>query len=558
MIFSTKQLGRTLPLLCLFIFINLTAFANVDLIKFPKTRQLYPRDLVTNKAVIPIQGFLFSTGDYDQLQVRVLREGALFSEQSSNVNFGSSSFMIFNYSVSIDAELANYTIQLVGKKNGVETVEASAEQVVAGDAYLINGQSNAQAFLSPDDSDLREFSRSYNSQFQWNYLNFSFPGLWGARLASKIVDEQQVPVAIFNGAIGAQPIATYLRNSQNLYDGNYGLLYQTLESAGLVGNIRAAFWFHGEADGWTTDMEQYIDWFEELNSNWQDDFNIENAYIYQIRSQSCAHPNGDIFEAHRQLAQNIESVEIMSTGNALHDSCHFEYEFGYRELGDRMFDLMSMNQYGVAFDEQLHAPDLDKAYRSGVAELTVQFTNTDSLEIIGWPWLDFSIGQDEAQIVDGEVQGNKVILQLSNDIDSLGTVSFRTHPGQANNFIVNPRGVAILSFYEAPLCTDCADIIDVTPPDNPGVATNELNQFVEKIYPNPVGEQLVIETSFDKSIAADIQIFNNLGVSVCQKSKHIQTGEQHIQLHLAQLPKGNYHLFIQTDDGNLVKRFVKL
>jgi len=166
MIFSTKTLGRTLPLLCLFIFTSFSAFANVELIKFPKTRQLYPRDITTNKAVIPIQGLLYSTGDYDQLEVRVYREGVLVSEQANNVNFGSSSFMIFNYSVSIDAELANYTIELVGKKNGVATVEALAEQVVAGDAYLINGQSNAQAFLSPNDDDLREFSRSYNTQSQ--------------------------------------------------------------------------------------------------------------------------------------------------------------------------------------------------------------------------------------------------------------------------------------------------------------------------------------------------------------------------------------------------------
>ena len=83
------------------------------------------------------------------------------------------------------------------------------------------------------------------------------PGQWGGRFAKRMIEEQKIPIAIFNQAVGGQQITFYLRNDAAPIAGNYGTLLLRLAAAGLKGSVRAAFWFHGEADGWQTTTEDY-------------------------------------------------------------------------------------------------------------------------------------------------------------------------------------------------------------------------------------------------------------------------------------------------------------
>ena len=121
---------------------------------------------------------------------------------------------------------------------------------------------DAQAAAAPNADDVDEYTRSWFALYGWGTLNLSFPGLWGARLAKQISTSQDLPVAIFNQAVGAEPIKSYL---PTLNGGNYTSLAQRFSDANMANpKIRAAFWFHGEANSWGTPTDEYVNDFRAI------------------------------------------------------------------------------------------------------------------------------------------------------------------------------------------------------------------------------------------------------------------------------------------------------
>ena len=81
------------------------------------------------------------------------------------------------------------------------------------------------------------------------------------------------------------------------------------------------------------------------------------------------------------------------------------------------------------------------------------------------------------------------------------------------------------------------------------VGLNEREDFV-KIYPNPVREQLTVES--DRTFNG-VEIYNLMGVMVysqkeCSDKVEIPTG---------QLPTGIYFIRLTGDNSTVTKRFVK-
>ncbi|MFT4663460.1 MAG: hypothetical protein ACI8YQ_001035 [Polaribacter sp.] len=59
--------------------------------------------------------------------------------------------------------MSNHKIVLIGVDNGIETIESTTEDIVAGDVYVINGQSNVVAAASIHPTDLSTYIRSYTN-----------------------------------------------------------------------------------------------------------------------------------------------------------------------------------------------------------------------------------------------------------------------------------------------------------------------------------------------------------------------------------------------------------
>jgi len=113
---------------------------------FPNYQQLYQRNISNNHATVPVNGTIAQSDGYSKLRLKVYRESSVIFDQSRNLSY-SNGRSSFSFSVNIRAELANYRFELYGERNGRELLLKNANQVVAGDIILINGQSNALAKL---------------------------------------------------------------------------------------------------------------------------------------------------------------------------------------------------------------------------------------------------------------------------------------------------------------------------------------------------------------------------------------------------------------------------
>ena len=410
---------------------------------FPNYQQLYQRNISNNHATVPVNGTIAQSDGYSKLRLKVYRESSVIFDQSRNL-FYSNGRSSFSFSVNIRAELANYRFELYGERNGRELLLKNANQVVAGDIILINGQSNALANAAAQPADFDDFARTY--QGAWQLMQFSFPGQWGAHLAKTIIQQKRVPVAIFNQAEGGRDINYFLRSGS----GNYATLKNRLEDSGFNNKVASIIWFQGEGDGWGTTIAEYKSAFNQLHQAWKQDYNPEKTYIYQIRFGSCSHIRPYPMEAQRQLAEESRDIGIMSTNNVDHDGCHFPFQRGYQLLAQRLFDLIDRDLYG-ANKSDVEAPNISRATLTSSRELRLAFDNASRLSVSGNPWSEFTLEGSSARVTSGRVVGNELRLSLSSNVSSLDGVTYLAHVGSARNWVYNSNDVGILSFSDFPV-----------------------------------------------------------------------------------------------------------
>ena len=427
----------------------------IEFTRFLKDMQLLPRDPITNKAYYTLKGKVPKSMGFSTLLVKIFKADVLVKEISYPLSTNQDS-MTFSIPIEINAELSNHLIAMFGLKNNEPVFIRKAEKVVAGDVLVVNGQSNNIGSVQETDYD--PFMRSYTDLFGWNDILYTQPSQWAPRIAKNIIVNQKIPVAIFNESYGGVVLNYFLKNENNQDASNYGDLMKRLEAAEVKTNIRAILWWQGESDGWETPSEDYKQQFKKLAADWKKDYNDPNCYLFQIRFRSCTHINPEIMEVQRQLSNEIEGLKIMSTNAALSDSCHFHYSNGYDSLGNRMYRLLSSDLYGTS-PVNTRPPDVDKVWFSAAKELTIQLKNVvGDLKTIGKPWADFRLEGKNATLLDsltkiigGKVLGDKIILEFTGDTNTIKAVSYLSHIDSSNNWIVNPLGVGILSFYDVPI-----------------------------------------------------------------------------------------------------------
>lgn len=427
--------------------------AGVELQLFPEDEQLYPRQIHNNLGLIAVRGLVLESASFTSVRVKLYREG-IFQESFSQIIANTRNFQ---FEIPILAELANYRLELYGvDAQNTETSIASAQNLVAGDVYIINGQSNAQARVAPYPTDNRPFARTFTQEKGWVNAQFAQPssGQWGARMAANIIDEEGIPVAVFNESVGGKRIAFYLRDEIDPSTGNYGDLFRRLEAAEVREQVRAAIWFQGEADGWIAGedfIETYKNDFKNIHRAWSEDYNIEKCYILQVRYQSCSHLFPYVMEAQRQLQDEDANILTMSTTNTAHDGCHYDYEGGYETIGNRLYHLMASELYNRT-TYNVAAPNIRRAYLSAARELTIELRNVQGeLDIIGNPWQEFRLEGADAQITTGRTQGNRIILSLSDIPIGATGISYLSHVGANPPWINNDNGVGLLTFYDFPI-----------------------------------------------------------------------------------------------------------
>ncbi|MBC8047215.1 MAG: T9SS type A sorting domain-containing protein [Fimbriimonadaceae bacterium] len=543
---------KQIILTALVLIIRTHIFSQVLFSTVPKNKQLYPRDLVTNLGTVEIAGVVNSTGTpYTEVRVEVFRGTGLLTTLSQTLTY-TGSIAPFSFSYEIPAELKQYKFKIYGYNGITLTLVRQVSNVVAGDAIIIQGQSNADAggFSGSSSAYNSNFIRGYGSgyttawQKNWAYSSGDFwnatlghAGQWGMVLAKNIVDAYGIPVAVINGAEGGQPVEYFQRNDANPTDvnTNYGKLLKRIKEAGLQNNIRAVFWYQGESNAFFMTTDMYKDYFTQLHTDWLADYpSIEQCYIFQIR-KGCGQPiTGTlrIQEAHRQLANDLVNIHVMSTNGAQHyiDDCHFPFAGGYEFDGQNIYRLAARDLYDAAEELNSEPPTVVSAELAALDQIVLTLENaSDTYNWESGSENDFILYGTSVNIVSGLVSGNTIILNLSADATGITEISYVGHKGNSTPFPKNANGIGLLSFYKFPV-----DVLRL--------GDNSCNSTI-KVYPNPADDHIHIQFEEIQNVV-NTQIFSITGMLIKGQSD-FETNTVSIDVH--ELEPGFYVIKFESE-----------
>ncbi len=430
--------------------------------------------------------------NYSEVYVELYKNNSLLETYSQELSF-SNDQASFEINIEINSELSKYSVKTYAINNGEATIIKQAEDIVCGDVFIVQGQSNAEApsyngSSSGYESDfIRVYANGNSSSSsiinnnQWYYgqgdgnsgTNGN-TGQWGLVLAKKLVDELNVPIAIFNGAHGGQPISFFQRpeNYESSTNSNYGRLYYRLNKSGLNSFVRGVLWSQGEADSFSGGLstEQYKSEFENLVGFWQEDYpNIEQYYIFQTRDCDCGTSESGrikIKEAQRQLAINNNISVMPTTGMTVHsDNCHYPFNNGYEKFGTRIFKPVLETIYGFNYSEEINAPMVTDIQISSSNALKIIITtdaislmaNTQDTEtLLQKVSNDFVLtNANDVSIIGVEVINNTIELLLNGDPGSDAEISLLGRYDDLEDNITNTSGIELVCFGNYCISGDC-------------------------------------------------------------------------------------------------------
>jgi len=456
--------------------LSLAIFADpVVFSRLPQNLQVFPRNRQSNSAAVPVAGSVVSNG-YSAIVTTVFRDSIPYTAVTQSLVYSSGSAP-FDLSVEIIAELHNYDFQITLLSSGAPLSVASVQDVVAGDIFMCNGQSNSEAGMYTGSSIgntshfLRTFGlRSWTGSLvannkQWHLAegdSFSFqntPGVgqWNMRLGRRIIDQYSIPVAILNHAWGGTPIGPFQRNDANPADlnSNYGQLLYRSRLAGVIGSYRAILWYQGENDGDNGAVHEAG--FRSLYHDWLQDYpSVEKTYVCQIRvGCGVTRTKVDLRDRQRRLADDPSlNISVMSTTSLNgHNGCHYTYENGYRNLGDYMFNMIARDLYAAPPAANVDPPNISRAFFSnaGRTEITLVMRNSsDALVYEAGAHVDFMLENSAVDVIVGFAVSNTVVLSLSDRCMDATGISYVSHQLSGPR-VMNAGGVGLLCFYNIPI-----------------------------------------------------------------------------------------------------------
>ncbi len=225
----------------------------------PSEGQFYARD---DKG----EGTLYCNGTLaeaaDSVFLKIYADDKLIKTETAKIGADKSYMM----SSRLKPGLIKYKIEFGARSGAGETVLHTAGDIVCGDAYIIEGQSNALATdtheVSPPET--HEWIRSYGRPPAnlkeapgnlwchpvWKARNGEKAelGWWGMELAKRLVESQKIPIFIINGAVGGTRIDQHQRNETNPTDLTtiYGRMLWRAREARITHGIRGIIWHQGE------------------------------------------------------------------------------------------------------------------------------------------------------------------------------------------------------------------------------------------------------------------------------------------------------------------------
>ena len=455
----------------------------------PQSLQLFPRN-AKNEAIITFTGKI-ETANYNSVSMLVSRNNSTIKSYKTLLSYtnGAANFT-FNHT--IKAELAEYSFKIYATQGADSVLVTSRENIVAGDVFVINGQSNAAAWgvsnNFPNYDYKNEFCRTFGqtqsgkpfitqADTTWAYSNARSPyvGVWGIELQKIITERYGIPTCILNEAISGSAVTEHtIRDAANPANVNniYGRLLYRATKAGFLNNIKGFFFWQGEAEAFANPTIWQGE-FDKLYKFWKIDYpSVGKFYISQVNILGVPLPEAaEMRNFQRRIKQFYEKTEVMGTiGNTGYDGAHYTVD-GYKRFANEAFKLIARDFYGSADTLQITYPNVQKIYYSNLAkdEITIVF---DNHSMIWTP--DSTYKQDDGnlkkyfmkdyiylnnatdKVLSGRAEGNKIILKTSG-LTTSQTLTYlpayypQNYPVDLRGifggpFLKNQRGMNALSF----------------------------------------------------------------------------------------------------------------
>ena len=438
----------------------------------PQEGQFYARD-DKNYGTLHYNGTLAEPAD--SVFLKVYADDQLYKTETSKLTADGS----YQFAVKLKPGLIVYKVQFGRVTSGREAVLETVGDLVCGDAYLIDGQSNGLATDTGEKSPpvTNKWIRSYgrpigelkkenlwcNPVWKAERGEKAELGWWGMKLAERLLESQKIPIFMINGAVGGTRIDQHQRSPTDPADLNtiYGRTLYRVQQAKLTHGIRAILWHQGENDqgadgptggyGWET----YQSLFVEMSAGWKQDFpNVQNYYVFQIWPDSCSMGgrlgSGDMLrEKQRTLPQLYSNMSIMSTlGIRPPGPCHFPLA-GWEEIARLIQPLIERDQYGKLPTAFITPPNLVQATFTSSEAIALEFDQP----IV---WNDklanqFYLDGEKDKIASGNVVGNVVTLLLRNSSTAKRITYLKESNWNQDTLLNGTNGIAALTFCEVPI-----------------------------------------------------------------------------------------------------------
>jgi len=442
----------------------------------PEEGEFYPRN-DRNEGTLIYNGTL--TDPAEEVFLKVYADDLPYKTATAKPGADKS----YGFAVALKPGLVRYRVEFGTRTGGVETVRQSVGNLVCGDAYLINGQSNAEAtaFGKEDYLFTSDWIRTFGSMESgaqgarsrvWGNAHARGRGgvlqvgYWGLELARRLVESQKVPICIINGAVGGTRIDQHQCNSADREDVStiYGRLLWRVHEARLTHGIRGVLWHQGEndqgADGPTGGFgwENYRRLFLEMAAAWKQDYpNIQHYYLFQIWPKSCAMGvNGSdnrLREVQRTLPNAFSNMSIMSTlGIDPPGGCHYPPE-GYAEIARLICPLVERDIYGKEFPSSITPPNLRSVHYPKGSQETIVLEFDQPVQ-----WNDALAGQfyldgEKGKVASGSLDGNVVTLTLTTPVIAKTITYLDSKEWSQKTLLRGKNGIAALTFCEVPIGT---------------------------------------------------------------------------------------------------------
>jgi Secretion system C-terminal sorting domain/Carbohydrate esterase, sialic acid-specific acetylesterase len=422
----------------------------------PEDYQLLPRN-EKSEATVAINGRI-ELADWKYLSVVVLRNKKVYQYKRSDILYNSKGDVgTFDLKPVIKSELAEYDFQIYASQTGKDSIlMTSRSNVVAGDVYMIYGQSNARAW-EVDYKYRNEYARTYGfgSQqygFTWGLSNSGYTGgyngeanivgEWGIEFQRAIAENYGIPTCVINCATSGATIKVLSdRNPNNPADYNtlYGRLLDYAQKAKVINNIKGFFYWQAETDA-AQNPKLWKPGFDILYKYFEQDFpSVKKYYTFQIPLFGAGEYNdevGVLRDYLRKLGDYYPKITTYApVGAAGWNGWHFELE-GYIQIGKELGRLVGYDFYNEK--KKVSPPNIKKAYYSTKdrSEISLAFEDeqqmlypkdTISTKIGGGEMnmslKDFFYLNGEWQkVASGRAEGNRIILKLKKNASATDTL----------------------------------------------------------------------------------------------------------------------------------------